>query len=68
MAYYSTPEEMYTKRAEKYKREADRQWAMAKNGEGDYHYGKAKARYRQASENQAKAAAAKAAGATWDKK
>lgn len=68
MAYYNSPEEMFAKRAEKYKREGGRQWAMAKNGEGDYHYGKAKTCYRQAAENQARAENAKAIGATWGKK
>lgn len=68
MAYYNSPEEMFAKRAEKYKREGGRQWAMAKNGEGDYHYGKAKTCYRQAAENQARVKNAKAIGATWGKK
>ena len=68
MSYYNSPEEMFAKRAEKYKREGDRQWAMAKNGEGDYHYGKAKVCYNQAAENQARAENARATGATWSKK
>ena len=68
MAYYSTPEEMFAKRAENYKREGDRHWAMAKNGEGDYHYGKAKTCYKQEAQNRAKADNARATGATWGKK
>lgn len=68
MAYYNSPEEMFAKRAEKYNSEGNRHWAMAKNGEGDYHYGKAKVCYSQAAINQAKADKAKEAGTTWNKK
>ena len=68
MGYYSSPEEMYRKRAENAKKSADRHWAMAKSGEGAYHYGQAKKGYDYASENQAKASAAKASGSTWKKK
>ena len=68
MAYYKNPEEMYTKRADRYKREGDRQWAMAKNGEGDYHYGKARDCYREEAANRRRAEAARDAGAAWNKK
>ena len=68
MAYYNSPEEMFAKRAENAKREGDRHWAMAKNGEGDFHYGKAKTCYEQAAANQVRAEQAKATGAAWGKK
>lgn len=67
MAYYNTPEEMFTRRAESYKREGDRHWALAKSGQGDHHYGQARACYQQASQNRAKADSARTAGATWKK-
>ena len=68
MAYYSSPEEMFAKRAERYKHDGDRHWAMAKNGEGSFHYGKAKSCYGQAASNKAKAENAKATGAIWGKR
>jgi hypothetical protein len=68
MAYYNSPEEMFAKRAEKYKCAGDRHWAMAKNGEGDHHYGKAKTCYDQAAKNRERADNARATGATWSKK
>ena len=51
MAYYKTPADMFEARAKKYKSSADQHWAMAKNGEGDYHYGKAKTCYNEAKKN-----------------
>ena len=67
MAYYATPADMYEKRAENFQNSADRHWAMAKNGEGDYHYGKAKSFYAIAESNREKAEQARADGATWGK-
>ena len=68
MAYYDSPADMYEKKAQSFKNSADRHWAMAKNGEGDYHYGKAKTFYSRAEASQAKAEQARASGATWSKK
>lgn len=65
MSYYSSPAEMYTARADRYKRNGDYHWAMAKNGEGNFHYGKARHCYGISAENREKAAWAKAAGATF---
>lgn len=55
MNYYKSPEEMFLSRASHFKKDGDLHWAMAKNGFGDYHYGKAKLCYEQASLNHAKA-------------
>ena len=41
--------------AETYKKKGDREWAYAKNGMGDEHYGKAKDAYERADRNRAKA-------------
>lgn len=68
MAYYKSPEEMFAKRAENAKRAGDRHWAMAKNGEGNVHYGQARNCYNQATANQARAEQARDAGATWGNK
>ena len=67
MSYYSSPEDMFSSRAARFKRDGDRHWAMAKNGQGDYHYGKAKFCYGQAFANIAKAEQAKQEGATFRK-
>lgn len=68
MAYYASPEEMFEKRAEKARREGNRHWALAKNDDGDFHYGKAKKFYKYAEENLAKAEKARTTGASWNKK
>lgn len=65
MAYYKTPADMYEKRAENSKRMGDRHWAMAKNGEGDYHYGKAREYYRGAKENAKRAEQARQGKNKW---
>lgn len=59
MAFYSSPEEMYLARAKRFKKDADMHWAKALNGEGDYHYGKAKKFYKEAKLNREKAEKAK---------
>ena len=59
---------MYEKRADRYTREGNQHWVMAKTGQGDYHYGKAKVCYTQAAENRVKADYARATGATFGKK
>ena len=68
MGFYKTPEEMYNARANRFKHDADRHWAQAKNGEGDYHYGKARMCYREAASNRAKAERAREAGETFGKR
>ena len=55
MSFYKDFEEMYNTRAKRFKQDADRHWAMAKSGEGDYHYAKAKECYREAKKNKMKA-------------
>lgn len=65
MSYYQSPAHMFQSRADRFKRDGDRHWAMAKNGEGDYHYGKARTCYDQAAANQAKANHARSTGATF---
>ena len=34
MGFYKNPEEMYTARAERFRRDGNTHWAQAKNGEG----------------------------------
>lgn len=68
MGFYKTPEDMYSARAKRFKRDADRHWAQAKNAEGDYHYGKARMCYQEAARNRAKAEQAGKTGATFGKK
>lgn len=67
MGYYKSPEDMFTARANRFKRDADRHWAIAKSGGEGYHYTKAKFCYEQAVINQAKAERAHATGATFRK-
>ena len=55
MSFYKDVEEMYNARAKRFKEDADRHWAMAKSGEGDYHYAKAKEFYNEAEKNRMKA-------------
>ena len=65
MGYYKSPEEMFSSRADRFKRDGDLHWAMAKNGQGDYHYGKARFCYEQAAANRARAEHAYTTGATF---
>ena len=67
MGYYKSPEDMFSSRANRFKNDGDRHWAMAKNGHGDYHYGKARFCYEQAAVNRAKAEQAHATGAAFHK-
>jgi len=55
MSFYKDVEAMYNARAKRFKEDADRHWAMAKSGEGDYHYAKAKECYKEAKKNKMKA-------------
>ena len=68
MAYYKSPEDMFSRRAKQAKASADRHWAMAKNGQGGYHYTQARDSYDYAAVNQAQANKAKESGATFSKK
>ena len=63
MPFYKNPEEMYRKQAARFERDANCHYAQAKNGEGDYHYGKAKKAYKNAEECLAKAEESK--GKKW---
>lgn len=65
MSYYKSPEDMFSARANRFQRDGNRHWAMAKNGGGDYHSGKAKFCYDQAAANRARAQQAHATGATF---
>lgn len=55
MAFYKNPEEMYKARAKRFKEDGDRHWAMAKSGEGNFHYHKAKKCYDEEKYNKDKA-------------
>lgn len=68
MGFYSTPAQMFSARADSFKREGDRHWAQAKNGNGDFHYAKAKRCYEQAAENRQKADNAARTGASFGRK
>ena len=59
MAFYKNPEEMYKARSKRFENDGNRHWALAKSGEGDFHYGKAEKCYEEAKRNAAKAEAAK---------
>ena len=65
MAYYKSPEAMYTAREQQFKKSGDRYLAMAKNGDGDAYYGKARFCYGQAKENHKKAENVRKSNTTW---
>lgn len=65
MGYYKSPEDMYNSRANRFKRDGDRHWALACNGHGNYHYTKARFCYEQAAVNSKKAQIANANNATF---
>lgn len=65
MGFYQSPADMYASRADRFQRDGSRHWAMAKSGEGDFHYGKARICYEQAAVNRAKAEQARASGAAF---
>ena len=46
---------MFSARADSFERDANRHWAMAKSGCGDFHYAKARFCYEQAASNREKA-------------
>lgn len=58
MGFYNSQEEMYDARAKRFQKDGDRHWAKAKNGEGDYHYEKARKCYKEAEANREKARSA----------
>lgn len=65
MSFYNSPEDMYTSRANRFQKDGNRHWAMAKQGQGDFHYGKAKFCYDQAAVNRERAEHARTSGATF---
>lgn len=67
MGYYKSPADMYSSRADRFKRDGDRHWAMAKNGSDGYHYGKARFCYEQSAANRAKAEHERSTEATFKK-
>lgn len=67
MSFYQSPADMYASRADRFKRDGDQHWAMAKNGEGGFHYGKARFCYEQAAVNRAKAEQARVGGSVFRK-
>ena len=67
MGFYRSPGDMFASRADRFKRDGDRHWAMAKNGDGGYHYGKAKFCYEQSAVNRGKAERAYQTGAVFRK-
>lgn len=62
MGFYQSPADMYASRADRFQRDGNHHWAMAKSGEGDFQYGKARICYKQAAVNRAKAELARASG------
>lgn len=65
MSFYASPADMFSARADRFKKDGDRHWAMAKNEHGNYHFGKAKYCYNQAAMNREKAAQASQQGLTF---
>ncbi len=65
MGFYKNPKEMYTARAERFRRDGNTHWAQAKNGEGGYHYTQARFCYEEAAKNAAKAEQARAGNAVF---
>lgn len=65
MGFYKNPEEMYTARAERFRRDGNTHWAQAKNGEGGYHYTQARFCYEEAAKNATKAEQARADNAVF---
>lgn len=55
MSFYKDKSDMFSQRAKRAKQAGDKEWAMAKNGEGDFHYGNAKNNYARAEEYKKKA-------------
>ena len=65
MGFYQSPADMFAARADRFQRDGSRHWAMAKNGEGDFHCEKARICYEYAAVNRAKAEKARTSGATF---
>ena len=68
MGFYQSPAHMYESRAARFKRDADRHWAMAKSGGNLAHFTKARFCYEQAAANRAKAAQSRAVNAAFGKR
>lgn len=67
MAFFKSPEDMYTACAKSFKAQGDAHWAMAKNGQGGFHYAKAREFYEDAAYNEANAKRCRDTGATFAK-
>lgn len=67
MAFFKSPEEMYTARAKSFRSSADRHWSMAKSGQGGFHYAAARKDYEAAEHNEACAKRAHDTNATFAK-
>lgn len=55
MGFFANPKEMFEHRANRFEQDGKRHWVKAKNGEGSYHYGKAKECFDRAAEAREKA-------------
>lgn len=55
MAFFKSPEDMYTARAKSFKAQGDAHWAQAKSGQGGFHYAEARDCYKAAAYNEANA-------------
>ena len=67
MAFFKSPEEMYTARTKSFRSSADRHWSMAKSGQGGFHYAAARKDYEAAEHNEACAKRAHDTNATFAK-
>lgn len=65
MCFYQSLADMYASRSDRFQRDGDRHWAMAKSGEGGFHYEKARFCYEQAAVNRSRAEQARASGAVF---
>ena len=67
MAFFKSPEDMYTARAKSFKAQGDAHWAMAKNVQGGVHTAKAREFFEDAAYNEANAKRCHDTGATFAK-
>ncbi len=63
MAFYDSPEEMFSARAEKYRSSGDAHWAEAKNGGDGANYEYARRDYEEAERSESMARSSK--GKSW---
>ena len=67
MAFYKSPADMFDARAKRSESDGKRNWAKAKNGDGDGFYGKAKKNFADAERNRQLAESARKNNLTWKK-